>query len=117
MLNGPVVARPPARSYIGLVTSDPHADLRDRAFQSVLDGPGYSDPIVRNAVANGERVPANLQALVDKIHHHAYKVTDDDIARVGATYSDDQLFEIIVSAALGAARKRLVTGLAALEQA
>jgi hypothetical protein len=44
-------------------------------------------------------------------------VTDDDIARVQSKYGDDQLFEIIVSAALGASRNRLLAGLTALEHA
>jgi alkylhydroperoxidase family enzyme len=99
------------------VTSDPHADLRDRAFRTVFDGPGQSDPALRNAVGEGIGVPADLQSLVDKIHRHAYKVTDEDLARLRTTYSDDQLFEIVVSAALGASRKRLFAGLAALENA
>jgi len=57
------------------------------------------------------------QALVDKIHRHAYKVTDDDLARLRPAYSDDELFEVVVSAALGAARQRLFAGLSALENA
>jgi alkylhydroperoxidase family enzyme len=99
------------------VTTDPHADLRDRAFTTVFDGPGESDPALRRAAADGKGVPAELQTLVDKIHRHAYKVTDDDLARLRATYDDDQLFEIVVSAALGASRQRLLAGLSALEKA
>jgi hypothetical protein len=99
------------------MTPDPHAQLRDRAFRTVYDGPGQSDRAVRNAAANGAGVPADLQALVDKIHRHPYKVTDEDFARLRTTYSDDTLFEIVVSAALGASRTRLFAGLAALEKA
>ena len=99
------------------MTSDPHADLRDRAFRAVFDGPGQTDAALRHAVAERTGVPADLQALVDKIHRHAYKVTDDDLARLRATYSEDALFEIVVSAALGASRQRLFAGLAALEKA
>jgi alkylhydroperoxidase family enzyme len=99
------------------MTTDPHAELRDRAFRTVLDGPGHVDPAVRHAAADGTSVPADLQTLVDKIHRHAYKVTDEDFARLRTTYSDDQMFEIVVSAALGASRKRLFAGLAALEKA
>jgi len=47
---------------------------------------------------------------------HAYTVTDDDLVRLQPKYGDDQLFEIIVSAALGASRKRLFAGLDALRQ-
>jgi len=54
---------------------------------------------------------------VEKIHRHAYRVTDEDIARLQATYGDDRLFEIIVSTAVGASRARLAAGLQALEDA
>ena len=98
---------------------DPHADLRDRAIRTVFDGPGETDSALRRAAAEGKGMPADLQALVDKIHRHAYKVTDDDIAELqsGAKYSDDQLFEIVVSAALGASQRRLTAGLDALRDA
>jgi hypothetical protein len=42
-------------------------------------------------------------------------VTDEDLVRLQKKYDDDELFEIIVSASLGASRKRLLAGLAALE--
>ena len=99
------------------MTIDPHASIRDRVFASVFEGPGESDPALRQAAAHGRNVPSELMALVDKIHRHAYKVTDDDLAHLRATYSEDQLFEIVVSAALGASRQRLCAGLAALEKA
>jgi alkylhydroperoxidase family enzyme len=97
--------------------TDPHACLRDRVLQSVLDGPGETGAAVRKAAAAGKGVPADLQPLVDKIHRHAYKVTDEDLAHLKATYPDDQLFEIVVSAALGASRNRLMAGLEALDDA
>ena len=95
---------------------DPHAILRDRVLESVLSGPGESDRAIRAAAADGAGLPPDLQTVVEKIHRHAYKVTDEDISRLQAKYSDDQLFEIIVSAALGASRQRLRAGLAALEE-
>lgn len=97
--------------------TDPHASLRDRVLTGVLDGVGESDPAIRKAAADGTGVPADLQVLVGKIHQHAYKVTDEDIASVQTKYGDDQLFEIVVSAALGASRQRLIAGLEALEKA
>jgi hypothetical protein len=99
------------------VTTDPHADIRDRVFRRVFEGPGQSDAAVRRAAAEGAGVPADLAALVDKIHRHAYKVTDEDLARLRTTYSDDEMFEVVVGAALGASRKRLFAGLAALDEA
>jgi len=98
------------------VITDPHAKLRDEVLNRVLNGPGESEPAIRNAVADGQGVAAELHVLVDKIHRHAYKVTDEDIKRLQAKYGDDQMFEIIVSAALGASRNRLIAGLKALDE-
>jgi len=56
-----------------------------------------------------------LAAYVDKVARHAYKVTDEDVGRLQqAGHSDDALFEVTVSAALGAALGRLERGMAAL---
>jgi hypothetical protein len=96
--------------------SDPHARLRDQVLDRVLDGAGESDPAIRRAAAEGTGLPSDLQPLIDKIHQNAYKVTDEDLARLQPRYGDDKLFEIIVSAALGASRKRLAAGLRALER-
>jgi hypothetical protein len=106
-----------AQGFETRVIEDPHSSLRDRVLEGVLTGPGESLPAIRQAAADGTAVPADLQALVDKIHSHAYKVTDDDIWRVQAKYGDDQMFEIVVSAALGASRQRLLAGLEALGEA
>ena len=97
--------------------NDPHAKLRDQVLETVLNGPGESDRALRNAAAADSGVPADLQTLIDKIHRHAYKVTDEDIARAQTKYGDDQMFEIVVSAALGASRQRLMAGLRALGEA
>jgi hypothetical protein len=99
------------------VTPDPHAILRDEVLESVLQGAGESDPSTRSAAADNMGVSPDLKILVEKIHTRAYTVTDEDVARLQPTYGDDRLFEIIVSAALGASRQRLLAGLAALDDA
>ena len=97
--------------------NDPHASLRERVLQRVLNGPGESDARIRAAAAEGRGAPADLQPLIDKIHARAYTVTDEEVARLQPVYGDDRLFEIIVSASLGASHKRLTAGLKALERA
>jgi hypothetical protein len=97
--------------------TDPYAAQRDKVLASVLEGPGESDLSLRQAAAENEGLPEDLKSLVDKIHRHAYKVTDDDIAKAQAKYGDDRMFEIVVSAALGASRMRLMAGLQALSKA
>jgi hypothetical protein len=97
--------------------TDPYAEQRDRVLATVLEGPGESDPSLRRAAADDRGLPADLKTLVDKIHRHAYKVTDDDMASAQVKYGDDVMFEIVVSAALGASRMRLMAGLEALGEA
>lgn len=90
------------------------AALRAAVFESA----GHVDPALRRAVAQAHEVPEPLRAYVDKLHRHAYEVTDDDVeALEHAGYSQDQLFEITVSAAVGAGLSRLERGLAALGKA
>jgi alkylhydroperoxidase/carboxymuconolactone decarboxylase family protein YurZ len=90
------------------------ATLRAAVFESV----GRVDAALRRAVAQAHEVPEPLRAYVDKVHRHAYKVTDEDVeAMKQAGYSQDQLFEITVSAAVGAGLSRLEHGLAALGKA
>ena len=96
---------------------DSHGPLRDKVFRAVLDGPGETDPAVRHAAAEGVGMADDLRVLVEKIHRHAYQVTDEEIAALQAKYGDDRLFEIIVSASVGASRQRLMAGLRALEEA
>ena len=90
--------------------------LRDATLSAVVRGPGTTSAELRAAVAHGEP-PEELRALVDKVRRRAYAVTDDDVAALRTKYSEDQLFEIIVAAALGAADARLAAGLRALEGA
>ena len=97
--------------------TDPHVDLAKQALLSVVAGPAHSDASLRLAAHQNSNLPVDLQYLVEKIHAHAYRVTDDDVAGPQAKHGDDAMFEIIVSAALGASRRRLLAGLAALDEA
>lgn len=96
---------------------DPHGALRARVIEGVLTGKGDADPAVRRAAFEGRGLPGDLAALIAKVHAHAYKVTDADVATPQAARGDDAMFEIIVSAAMGAASQRLAAGHRALEEA
>ncbi len=61
-------------------------------------------------------LPTELLTYLKKIALYAYKVTDKDIEALrSAGYSEDALFEITVSGALGAGMTRLQHGLQALK--
>ncbi len=91
-------------------------DLQRATRRTVLDGPGRTESSLRHQVALGQP-PPELADLVRKIRDHAYRVTDADVDALRAKYSDDQLFEVIVAAAVGAAEHRLRRALAAVDGA
>ena len=92
----------------------PLTALRRAAHDAVVAGPGHVDGSLRRLIAAGQPT-AELADLVRKIREHAYRVTDADIDALRARYDDDQIFEIIVSAAVGAATHRLERAMAAIE--
>jgi hypothetical protein len=95
---------------------DRFSSLRNATAESVLQAPGASPAALRQAVADGAP-PDDLATLVGKIQSRAYTVTDADLDLLRSRYSDDQLFEIIVAAAFGAAQQRLTAARRALEEA
>ncbi len=85
---------------------------------AVLDAPAKADAALRRAAYRGDGLAEPLSAYVAKLRRHAYRVQDHDIERVlDAGYSEDQIFEVTVAAALGAGDARLRAGLAALNEA
>ncbi len=98
-------------------------------LKAVLTNPGAVDTTTREAIevfsaALSDRIyepvgeiPAGLHAYLEKVVRHAYQVTDEDIqSLLQAGYSEEAIFEITVSAALGAGMGRLERGLAALQE-
>lgn len=98
-------------------TLDQLEALRLTTRRSVLEGPGRLSTELRQAVARGEG-PTALAPLLAKIRQQAFTVTDDDIAALmapgGPGYDQDEVFELVVSATLGAAESRYVAAMAAL---
>jgi len=59
-----------------------------------------------------------LRTLIDKVAKRAYLVTEEDIAAVKASgLSEDQIFELVVCAAIGQATRQYDTAFAALDTA
>ena len=80
----------------------------ERLRYTVLSGPGSLSPDVRHAISQGANLSGALGIFGQKVSEHAFSLSDDDIAELHrANYTDDQIFEAIVSAALGAGLFRL----------
>lgn len=91
----------------------PNRGVTPPELRQVIDG--YAAHLSRAGWARAA-IPPELEAYVRKVTLYAYKVTDEDIAQLKALgFTEDDLFEITLSAALGAGRIRLECGLAALK--
>lgn len=87
--------------------------------RAVLDSAGASEPQLRRAIfeLRVQELPENLRHYVDTVQRHAYKVSDEDVeALKRAGYTEDFIFEITGSAALGAALFRMDRAMSALDE-
>jgi hypothetical protein len=84
----------------------------------ILEGQGDASATDRRAAFNDSGLAEPLRTLVDKVAQHAYRVTDDDFAAaMTSELSEDQVFEIVVCAAIGQASRQYGTALASLQAA
>lgn len=89
----------------------------DALIAAVLEGPGKTPPSLRAKLAAREDVDAPLSAVRDAIFDRPSQVAASDLDSLRATRSEDEIFEAIAAAALGAARLRLDAALAAMKAA
>ncbi|MFI1917236.1 hypothetical protein [Nocardia sp. NPDC020380] len=91
-----------------------HRALVDR----VLNGQGRTSTDQRAHAFRNADVPPPLHALIDKVAAKPTQVTDADFAAARAAgFSEDQLFELVISAAVGHSARLYDVGLAALAEA
>ncbi|WP_405136343.1 hypothetical protein [Nocardia sp. NBC_01388] len=86
--------------------------------ERVLSGKGSASPEERARAFHNAGVPLSLHALINKVAANPTQVTDADFAAATAAgFSEDQLFELVISAAVGRSARLYDTGLAALTEA
>lgn len=100
------------------MSSPPEADKRallNAIEQRILRGPGMAAPELRAKAFEGGGLPEPLAALVEKVAKRAFQVTDADFAAaLRAGFSEDQLFELVICAAVGESSRQYQAGLTAL---
>jgi hypothetical protein len=83
--------------------------------RAVFGSPGVSGLAERAAAASADGLPPPLDACVAKVDGAAYRITDADVAALKAAgCSEDEIFEVTVAAAVGAALRSLDAGLHAV---
>jgi hypothetical protein len=91
---------------------------REALVRRILEGEGKASPSDRRAAFQNNGLDEPLGKLADKVARRAYSVTDEDIAAVrAASLSEDEIFEILVCAAVGQASRQYDAALAALDAA
>jgi alkylhydroperoxidase family enzyme len=87
-----------------------------RLMETVLTAAGATDRSTREAASRGGALPPVLADYVAKVQLRSHRITNDDIARLRTHgYSEDDIFEITVAAALGKAFAGLDAALRAME--
>jgi hypothetical protein len=97
-------------------------DTKQQAHQAlvdrVLNGAGQASPELRARAFSNTGVPPPLQALISKVASRPTEITDADFgAAKAAGFSEDQLFELVISAAVGQSTRLYDAALAALAEA
>ena len=91
---------------------------RRALVRRILEGTGKASSSDRRAAFDLNSLTGPGGTVVGKVARHASQVTDEDIAAAKASgFTEDQIFEIVVCAAIGQANRQYDSALAALEAA
>jgi alkylhydroperoxidase family enzyme len=84
----------------------------------VRDGDGTASRASRRAAFDNAELDEPLRTLVGKVARQPTRVTDEDIDAAKASgLTEDQIFEVVVCAAVGQATRQYQAALAALAEA
>ncbi|HMJ52085.1 MAG TPA: hypothetical protein VK540_08410 [Polyangiaceae bacterium] len=91
---------------------------RKAVIARILEGEGKTAQAQRRAAFDDAELSEPLRTLVHKVATHAHDVSTHDIAAARESgLSEDEIFEIVVCAAIGQATRQHDTALAALDAA
>jgi hypothetical protein len=99
------------------------ADDKKRSIHHLLvnrirQGPGRAPADQRARAFDNAKLPEPLRVLLDKVATESARVTDGDFATaMAAGFTDDQLVELVLCAAVGESTRQYEAGLAALADA
>jgi hypothetical protein len=83
-------------------------DARRRVIDRALTGSGVSSSASRRAAFDNQETDPRVSHLVQAVAAGAWAVTDEDVARpLQAGVAEDEIFELVVCAALGQAQRQL----------
>lgn len=93
-------------------------ELHKALVTRILEGAGEAPAAQRRAAFDDAGLAEPVGALMQKVALHSWRVSDEDIAAVRASgLSEDQLFELMICAAVGQATRQYDAAIAALDAA
>jgi hypothetical protein len=94
------------------------ARARTALVSRILDGEGEAPQAQRRAAFDNAGLAEPLATLIDKVARCAHAITDEDVHVVHAAgLSEDQIYELVVCAAVGEATRQQDLAVAALRAA
>lgn len=101
-----------------MAAEDPKRGIHRRLVDRILQGPGRAPAAQRSSAFDNAGLAEPLGVLVEKVATRSAQVTDADFAAaLEAGFTDDQLFEVVICAAVGQSTRQYEAGLAALAEA
>jgi hypothetical protein len=92
-----------------------HGDAAENLRHAVLEAPATTDPALRTAAATGDPLPEPWQSYATTVRDASYKITDTDIERLTAAgHTEEEIFEVTIAVAVGAAMHGFDAGQRAL---
>ena len=89
---------------------------RNRLITRILEGQGKAPLVLRHAAFENAGLAEPLRTLIHKVAHHAYKIVDADIAAARQSgLGEDEIFELVVCAAIGQASRQYEAAMTTLE--
>jgi AhpD family alkylhydroperoxidase len=88
-----------------------HGSPVENLRHAVLHAAATTDPALRQAAATGENLTEPWQSYTALVRDASYRITDADVTRlVSAGHPEDEIFELTVAAAVGAALRSFDAG-------
>lgn len=99
-------------------TDDKKRTAQRALVDRILKGEGRASPDQRARAFNNAGLPEPLRALLGKVATRSTQVAEADFAAARASgCSEDELFELVICAAVGQSARQYEAGLAALAEA
>lgn len=93
-------------------------EARRALLRRVREGEGNASPSDRRAAFDNRGLTEPLRSLAEKVARNAREIVDEDFDRARQSgLSEDQIFEIVVCAAIGQATRQYDSANAALKRA